>query len=226
MLKRTLLASGFAAAVLMAAPASANWNGFYIGLHAGGSFGDVDTTNVVDGFVFWPLSPGESVTISPEGILGGAQLGYNFAFSGWVFGIELTGSGMDFDETIFLAPDDIYGVESEWLATAAARVGFIWNQLSLFYVKGGYAGGDIQTSELDAFGGFQGAFTTDETHHGWMAGAGFEHMISPEVSVGVEYNYIDLGQQDHTGAPSAVVNDIGAQLHTVTARLNWHLYTP
>lgn len=229
MSKRLFLASAFAF-VGAAVPASANWTGLYIGAHAGGIWGDVDTTNVVDGYAFWPVSPGETVTTSPDGVLGGAQLGYNFAHSGWLFGIELTGSGMDLDETIAPFPDDVYSVETEWLVTAAGRLGWIWNQSSLIYVKGGYAAADIQTSELDTVGA-TGSFATDETHHGWMAGAGFERMISSDVSVGVEYNYIDLGTQDHSVVPtnnvagtSAIVNDIDAQLHTVTARLNWHFW--
>lgn len=234
MSKRALLASAIAACACVASSAQAGeWSGFYIGVHAGGMWGDVDTTNKVDGYTFWPVSPGSSVALSPDGVLGGAQLGYNFQFTNWLIGLEVTGSGMDFDETIFLSPDDLYGVDAEWLATAAARLGFTWNQ-SLLYVKGGYAAGSIQTNELDNTGGFRGAFSTDETHSGWIAGAGWEHMISPDVSIGVEYNYIDLGNQDHSAIPhhpitgltippgSRIVNDVDVQVQTVTARLNWH----
>ena len=231
MLNRTFLASAFVAAGLFASPASAGeWSGFYIGLHTGGAWGDVDTTTLShtdNGF--WEVPTGGSFNVDLDGVLGGAQIGYNFEMTGWVWGIELTGAGMDFDETIALTSDDVYSVESEWLATAALRAGFLVRPTSLLYVKGGYAGADVKTSEVDVSGGFLGAFSTDETHHGWIAGAGFEEKISPSVSLGLEYNYIDLGNQDHSGAATTggvVVNDIDVQLHTVTARLNYHFYTP
>jgi outer membrane immunogenic protein len=236
MVRRTRIAFGFAALALAIAPASAaNWNGFYIGLHAGGATGDVDWANVSN---TTPLAGtreldfilGDTIAQSPDGVLGGAQIGFNFQMTNWVFGLELDGSGMDFDETS-LNPNsaDVEAVSSEieWLGTAAARVGFS-SMDSLFYLKGGYATGSIVTEHVDASGGDANAYSTDETHHGWVAGAGFEHMIGSNVSVGLEYNYIDLGNTDHTGtaSPGVVVNDMDAQIHSVTARLNVNLYTP
>lgn len=226
MTKRVLLASVFALGAIVAPASAGSWTGVYIGGHVGGAWGDVDTTNITNGTLYWPLNPGNSATLSPDGVLGGAQLGYNFEASGWLFGVELSASGMDLDETAFLLPDDNYTVETEWLAIAAARIGWIWNQTTVFYVKGGYAAADIQTSESDTVAPNVGTFTTDETHSGWTAGAGFEHMISPDVSVGVEYNYIDLGSEDHVAVPPPVVNEVEAQLHAVTARLNWHFWSP
>lgn len=231
MTKRALLASVFAFGAVVAPVTAGDWTGVYIGLHAGGIWGDVETTDVseVGTTGFWGPVIGESFDMSADGVIGGGQLGYNHEFSGWVFGLEVTGAGMDFDETVLVFTDDQYSVEAEWLVTAAARFGFIVHPSSLIYVKGGYAGGDVQTSNIDTTGPLLGAFTTDETHHGWMAGAGFEHMISSDVSVGVEYNYIDLGNQDHTAVPTTggtVVNDIDVQQHSVTARLNWHFWSP
>jgi outer membrane immunogenic protein len=228
MTRKALLASSVAVSLFAASGVNAaEWTGLYIGAHVGGAWGDVDTTTVSDVGTngFWEVLPGDSFTLDRDGILGGAQLGYNFQFTGWVFGLEVSGSGMDFDETIPLTTDDVYSVESEWLATATARVGFLVRPTSMLYVKGGYATGDVSTTEVDTGGGLLGAFSTDETHQGWTAGAGFEEMISSDVSFGVEYNYVDLGNQDHTGVATTggtVVNDIDVQSHVVTARLNWH----
>ena len=49
-----------------------NWNGFYVGANLGYQWGSV--TNWGGG--------------SPSGITGGAQIGYNWQMSNWVFGFE------------------------------------------------------------------------------------------------------------------------------------------
>jgi outer membrane immunogenic protein len=211
---------------------AAEWTGFYIGANVGGTFGDVDITGVSEATGYVNLAPLQipAVDFSADGILGGAQLGYNFQMSGWLFGLEVEGHGMDFDTSeVVNLEGDIASIESEWGATATARLGFILNANSLLYVKGGYATGNIKTTYLDTVGtpGTTGLLETDETHHGWVVGAGFEHAIGENTSFGVEYNYIDLGETDHSGIASGVggglvVYDVEAQLHTVTARLNYH----
>lgn len=226
MTKHALLASIFAVAAF-AAPASAGFGGLYFGGHVGGIWGDVNTDTVSNtgGTGFWSLPA--SSTVSPSGVLGGAQLGYNFEFSSWVVGVELSGSALKLDEAAVFA-DDRYTVEAEWLGIAALRAGWIWNQRSLIYLKGGYAGANVQTSDLDTVAPL-GATATDETHTGWMAGAGFEHMLSNDVSLAVEYDYVDLGNQDHVATPTTggtIRTDVDAQLHAVTARLNWHFWSP
>jgi outer membrane immunogenic protein len=209
---------------------AAEWTGFYIGANVGGTFGDVDLEGVSEDTDYVNISSGDVFNFSADGVLGGAQLGYNFEMSGWLFGLEVEGHGMDFDTAEAVnAEGDIVSIESEWGATATARLGFILNANSLLYVKGGYATGNINTSYLDTVGtpNTTGLLETDETHHGWVVGAGFEHAIGEHTSFGVEYNYIDLGETDHSGIASGtggglVVYNIDAQLHTVTARLNYH----
>ncbi len=220
MTKHALLASVFALG-LLTAPASAEWTGLYIGGHVGGVWGDIDTETVTNSTLWFQ---GDDLDFSPSGVLGGGQVGYNFQFSGWVAGIELSGSALDFEEALQPA-DETFAAEAEWLGIAALRFGWLWNQRSLVYLKGGYAAASVQTRALDIVGPQFGSFSTDETHGGWMAGAGFEHMLSPDVSAAVEYNYIDLGNQDHTGlSGGTVVNDIDVQMHAVTVRLNWHFW--
>jgi len=209
---------------------AAEWTGFYIGANVGGTFGDVDITGVSEATTYVNIAPGQVFSLEPDGILGGAQLGYNFEMSGWLFGLEVEGHGMDFDDALGVGgSSDVLSVESEWGATATARLGFILSANSLLYVKGGYAAGNIKTSYLDTSGlpTDTGLLETDETHHGWVVGAGFEHAIGEHTSFGVEYNYIDLGETDHSGVASGVgggpvVNNVDVQHHTVTARLNYH----
>jgi outer membrane immunogenic protein len=221
MTKHALLASVFACAAL-AAPASADFAGLYVGGHVGGIWGDIETTTTTDTTLWFQ---GTNADFAPSGVIAGGQLGYNFQFSGWVAGIELSGSTLDFEETLSIG-DDRYSAEVEWLGVAALRAGWLWNQRSLVFLKGGYAAGSVQTRDIDTIAP-TGSFSTDEMHGGWMAGAGFEHMLSPDVSAALEYNYIDLGNQDHTGVSGGtVLNDVEVQTHAVTVRLNWQFWSP
>lgn len=222
MTKHALLASVFAFAAV-AAPASADFGGLYLGAHAGGIWGDIETTTATAPVWF----DGDNADFSASGVLAGGQVGYDFLFSNWVFGIELSGSTMDFEE-VRVIDDDTYSSDLEWLGVAALRAGWVMNQRSLIYVKGGYAAGSVQTRDVDTNGvDGTGAFSTDEMHGGWMAGAGFEHQLSSEFSAALEYNYIDLGSQDHSAVSGGnIVNDVDVQTHAVTARLNWHFWSP
>ncbi len=222
MTKQTLLACVFFFGAAIA-PASADWTGLYVGGHVGGIWGDIDTTTSPAPAWF----DGDNADFGPSGVLAGGQIGYDFQFSTWVVGIELSGSTMDLEEVRAIS-DDRYSAELEWLGIAALRAGWNMNQRSLVYLKGGYATGSVQTRDVDTNGaGGTGAFSTDEMHGGWMAGAGFEHRLSPDVSAGVEYNYIDLGNQDHIAVSGGTIsNDIDVQVHAVTVRLNWHFWSP
>jgi outer membrane immunogenic protein len=220
--KQVLLAAAFALGVA-AGPASADFGGLYVGGHAGGAWGDIDTTTRSHATAYWDLAAGGSLPAEVDGVLAGGQIGYDFKLSGWVFGVELGGSFGEVDQTVLSLLDDVYTVEANWLANASARAGWLWNGRTLLYVKGGYAMGEIETSAVDTAAP-AGAFSTSERHSGWLAGGGVEHMISDDLSFGVEYNYTDLGEQDHR--PPLIVNDVDVTLHTVTARLNWHIWTP
>jgi outer membrane immunogenic protein len=228
--KTVLLASSALVSMFMAHGAlAAEWTGFYLGVHVGGASGDIDWTSVSEATGYIDLLPGDSLGVGPDGVLGGAQLGYNFALTNWVFGVEGTFSGLDFDETAdnpFNVGDEFIQSDIEWLGTAAARLGFTTGD-TLFYAKGGWAVAEVNTHHEDYAGGRQGFYSTAETHNGWVAGAGIEHAIAQDVSVALEYNYIDLGEQEHSGIATTgfgglVVNDVEAQLHTGTVRLNWH----
>ena len=74
------------------------WTGFYIGAHLGGGWADVDWSNMVG------YATAERLSHSPNGWVGGAQLGYNFQFSpNWVAGIEVSWSGASLSDSQFLS---------------------------------------------------------------------------------------------------------------------------
>ena len=229
MTKTRLLASAGFAVMLGFAPAQASgpWTGVYLGGHAGGIWGDVNMSKGAEtggGFLFDSAPVGSALGFAPDGVVGGVQVGYLYQFSDFVVGLEVSGSYSDFDE-VRIDPadaDNVRGVNSDWNAAATLRAGYAFGQ-SLAYVKGGFAMARLEHALVDSVPA-DGAYTTTEDHEGWTAGAGFEHKLSADFSLALEYDYYDLGSIDHvaTQGAASVSQDIDAELHTVTARLNWH----
>lgn len=228
---RTILAAsaafGLAFSLSSAAQASGPWTGIYLGGHAGGLWGDVDSSKTAQtggGFAFDGVAPVTSQTFSADGILGGVQLGYLYQFSDFVVGLEVSGSYADFDQTQIEAVDldNVRTVSSDWNAAATLRAGYAFGS-SLAYVKGGYAIARIEHELVDS-NPLSGTYATSENHDGWTAGVGYEQMISSDMSVALEYDYTDFGPQDHVATIGAesVTREYEAQVHAVTARLNWH----
>ena len=230
MTKNVLLAStalAIALAASLPAQAGGTWSGLYIGGHVGGAWGDVNTTKLGEGGTGIPFdgfSTGSQFDFSPNGVLGGGQLGYNYQMMNWVFGVELAGSVSDFDQSRLQGFDDVKTVNSDWNAAATLRAGYAFNQTMLAYLKGGYAMASLEHGDFDNSGGNTGSYSDSENHKGWTAGGGFEHMISSDVSVGIEYNYYDFGGEDHvsTVGSGSITHDIDMTLQTVTAKVNWH----
>src|SRR5487761_36315 len=79
------------APVMPAAPVY-NWTGWYAGGNIGYSWGNADSTYTDHGF-----APPTSFSGSEQldGIIGGAQVGYNWQIGNWVYGLEtdFQGSG-------------------------------------------------------------------------------------------------------------------------------------
>jgi outer membrane immunogenic protein len=233
MTKNVLLATAaFAIASAAAVPAQAgNWSGLYIGGHAGGLWGDVDVAKVNEPvpMPFDGSANGTTTTYSPSGVLGGAQLGYNYQMSNLVFGLELSGSATEFNKSAMLATDDLHTVNSDWNASAVLRAGYAFSYGALVYLKGGYAIADLQHSMTDSVGASPngGSYSDSENIDGYTVGAGYEYLISSDVSVGLDYAYADYGTSTFEAtadvpADGSIVHEIDAKTHTVTARLNWH----
>lgn len=173
-----------AAPVAMAAPI-ANWNGFYIGGHLGGIFTGNDDFGSRD----------------EAGVIGGAQVGYNWQAGQFLFGLEVSGSGTGLDAGIPLG-------RLQSVFTGTGRIGLTFDR-ALLYVKGGYAGT-----------GYRGtAFFDPDWGHGFTVGAGLEYMVLPNVTLGAEYSYIRTSRDITT--PIGTITDFRDDLHKVVARVNY-----
>jgi outer membrane immunogenic protein len=171
----------FAADIAVKAPSPApapvyNWTGWYVGVNAGASMGTVKTdfnaapVTVATNFTATPFNiPGfaGSNTESPDGFIGGGQIGYNYQLSPiWVVGFEADfqgalekdsntlsnafsssagcdiGSGLTCTATGSTVLN--YATKIEWFGTVRLRAGYVWGNGEVFsYVTGGLAYGKV-----------------------------------------------------------------------------------
>ncbi|MGY2935707.1 opacity protein-like surface antigen [Bradyrhizobium sp. GM6.1] len=152
------------------------------------------------GAPFGDLTPGQGYRQRNSGILGGAQIGYNWQANNYVFGMEGTISGLDnkgsFLNTAFGAGDDVFSWRTNVLATVVGRAGFAV-QNNLFYIKGGYAGVNNRLSVTDTVGPATGSGGQTHWANGWTVGAGWEYGITRNWIVGLEYNYAAFASQTY-----------------------------
>ena len=194
-----------------------NWTGFYIGGNIGYSWGrsrdDSSLTNTAGTVLFT-----SSDRANMDGVIGGAQIGYNWQVQNWVWGLEADIQGSDQKGSrsfvcpiavctpsalILVAPGPAVPVSLDqkltWFGTVRGRVGILATPKVLFYGTGGLAFGEIKTS--GAMTGFTAAGvpilalgSSSTTRAGWTAGVGVEGKITQNWSAKLEYLYMDLGR--------------------------------
>ncbi len=183
-----------------------NWQGFYVGVNAGGSIGqdrarDTDqllpptgnSANVTN-----PLTD-VSHTMSPVGGLIGGQAGYNWQSGKFVIGAEgdfdWSGQRDSFNHENFIASIVVVAPAQvaiateqkiDWLATLRGRLGWTDNCF-LWYVTGGAAWGKVDANYTfqgvalngaTVFGTLPLAANTSTTKSGWTVGGGVETSLA------------------------------------------------
>jgi outer membrane immunogenic protein len=193
------------------------WQGWYAGIHGGWGWGDADRTIGATDVI---LTPGEDASHDVDGGVFGAHIGYNWQVApNYIFGLEasIAWTGIDGGTSLVLGS---VSSELEWLATFTPRLGWTNNNW-LFYVKGGIAGGRVESSAASLV---PATFSSSQSHVGWTVGLGLEVLWSPNWIFGIEYNYYDLGRENFGGVYSdatiaAQSNDL--QFSTILARLSY-----
>jgi outer membrane immunogenic protein len=138
--------------------------------------------------------------------LAGAHAGYNWQQGAMVFGFETDFQGThlnssmngglthnppimpmpagDFAQTV--ATIDYYG-------TFRGRLGVTMGQW-MFYGTAGAAYGNVDLGSRFSTLGLETFSQTSEPRIGWVAGAGFEYLLAPNVMLTFGYQYVDLGR--------------------------------
>ncbi len=199
--------------------AAPNWAGFYVGAHAGHTWGssDISTTHLPSQAAFNADPFGQTTDVN--GFLGGVQAGYNWQASALVFGIEADISWSGANGTGTVAPLPLFGgtplanswqtvtTELDWFGTARLRAGFAVTPPLLLYVTGGVAFGSVRQSVVTGYTPNLAALiftgTTSDTRTGWTVGGGAEWAMTSNWSVKAEYLYYDLGNATIVANPLA-----------------------
>jgi outer membrane immunogenic protein len=194
-----------------------SWTGFYVGAHLGYGRSEVDWANV--------SLTGEPVHNDARGFVGGGQIGYNWQTGNIVFGVEGTLSRTNVDDNYrsVINPAAVtYSTDINWIGTVAGRLGFASGP-ALVYVKAGWATANVELSGRQT--AINDSFSLDDRRNGWVVGGGFEYLFTRNLSLGVEYNFNDLGSASYVGltrlALPYTIRDADVEIHTVTARLNF-----
>jgi outer membrane immunogenic protein len=179
------------------APVYYNWSGFYLGVNLGGSWGHQSAE------VFSGGGPVAVGTTSPDGVIGGGQLGYNWQFpssgvfggNGWVLGLEadFQGSGQRAERDFAVAGTSGSLTDKlEWFGTVRGRSGVAFDRW-LPYVTGGWAYGNRGFDGTITTPTTSGSFSNSNTLSGWTVGGGIEWAFWSHWTAKLEYLYIDFG---------------------------------
>lgn len=201
----------------------ANWAGFYGGLNAGGATALNRSSVAVTG------TPTELFNLSPDGFIGGGQIGYNLQAGSFVYGLEADFQGSTLqDSRNCLLTCGPFGVANfdqklQWFGTVRGRIGYSLGS-TLFYATGGLAYGNVKTRVQEAllFAGSIDA-TFERTRTGYAVGGGIESpfqflgLFGPNWTSKTEYLYVDLGRA--TDAYS-----VGGLDHVFTTRVEEHIF--
>lgn len=165
-----------AAAPVVSAPASTNWDGPYIGASVGYSWGSAEDTTNTNG------------TANFSGVFAGIEAGYNFHLSdNIVLGIQgdINWSNEHAD-TFTSSTAETFRIN--WDGAVVGRLGYDAGDF-LPYVEAGVA---FANATLTYNGTDYSA-----TQTGWTAGVGVQFKLADQLSANLEYRYSDYG----TGGP-------------------------
>jgi outer membrane immunogenic protein len=194
------------------------WSGVYLGGQIGYAWGN-DNVSWSGTDSFLNLASG-SFGEGPQGVIGGAHVGWNIQpnNSWFVFGVEASIDGTSLSKSVGVPLADSAGVNGSLTASANAavqgsvrgRLGIAFDSV-LLYGTGGVAVTNFNTSYVDTTGFFTGvpgtSATISNTRAGFTAGGGIEYAVTNNWSAQAEYRYSNFG---HTtdypfSNPNAVV---------------------
>jgi outer membrane immunogenic protein len=238
-----LATPAFAADMALKAPSLAPadpWNGWYVGGNVGGGFGQANDTTTVGGVPF------SSTTVNLNGVIGGAQFGYNYHVDpSWLLGFETDFQGSSEQSSasstvpvavpvgivrLGLAPPNTLGDTEKlpWFGTVRGRIGWTPNAGLLVYATGGLAYGGITSNETFTSGGLPAPVNANfnTTRVGWTVGGGAEYFVAKNWTVKGEVLYMDLGSVTNTFAAGAFPVVVSAHITDIIARVgfNYHFF--
>ncbi len=170
-----------------------------------------------------PSTAVSGFNVHPNGWLGGVSVGYNWQMDAFVVGAEA--------DLGYLGADDSQGNSTGFAAaeyggygTLTGRIGYGEDRW-LFYMKGGLALADIEnraSARVDSVIVEEDYTKLHDMRAGWTLGGGVEYAFQPDLSMKVEYLYMDFGS-DRSGNFDGDVFRNENDIHTLKVGLNYRL---
>jgi outer membrane immunogenic protein len=205
-----------------------NWTGCYAGGNIGYSWGRARGDFNASGLGVLGLPTSNSISLNPNGLIGGAQFGCNWQVDNkWVLGLEADFQGSaERHSSSDSDPFDFEGVNAAivtgtvnqnieskilWFGTLRGRAGVLVTPTILVYGTGGLAYGkasvfDTITVTRSLLSSATTSIGDSKTKFGWTLGAGVEGAFpnSTDWTWKVEYLYVDLGSFSGAGTDPVV----------------------
>ncbi|QCK86999.1 porin family protein [Phreatobacter aquaticus] len=198
------------------------WSGAYVGgqiglqtIHNSGSHSNATNGPLADGN--GTLRYDFNYDYAKTGFSYGLHAGYQRLFNSVLLGIEADIEGpMNALSSSWYAGNPDFGagnfyqqrIQSNWQTSIRARFGFV-HHATLFYMTGGVAIANFKyCTVIDSCqgNGAQHVVKFNSTRIGWTVGAGFEHKLSYNWSVRMEYRYSNYGSRNCFSADACSIN--------------------
>lgn len=208
-----------------------------------GTYGDtVRTGTGADAFApgfcegrTYNATPASACGGNDDGTEFGVRAGYDWQFGNIVAGVlgEAVRADVKDSVTAFSSTPASYTMarELDGMVAARARIGYAMGA-TLPYVTGGYVGADVKRSfsSTNAANTFTQVSDSEKWTHGWQLGGGVEHMVTSDLSLGLEYLYSRLDDEGYTvrasggpaGGPFTSVNGAGTDFQRTNDEFNIH----
>lgn len=202
------------------------WTGFSLGVHAG--IGKTDTA-----YTTIPPTPASLITTvnqNDTGFIFGANAGYDHQFGDWIIGIEGDYTRLNLSSRFLVTTgpfnNQYFIADVDWTASLRGRLGYAVSDYTMFYAIAGVAWAEEEHGVVVPFACVNDCRAND-THTGYIVGAGVEHMLTKDWVVGAEYTYSDFGKQSFPvptappGFASLYAHSFDFDLHQFNIRLKY-----
>ena len=179
-----------------------DWSGWFFGIKGGYATGDAQLVGL----------GGSSGDYTIDGGVIGTMSGYNFQSGNIVYGIDMDSAFGNLEGTT--SPANICAsctTEINWLSTFRGRVGVAMDNV-LPFVTAGVAYGEVEVNIPAALN--PGGGNRDDIFVGYVVGAGIDWAFNDEWTARLDYQYIDLGDEN-LNFPGGVVNASVDNLHII-----------
>ncbi|WP_120075942.1 outer membrane protein [Aurantiacibacter odishensis] len=159
-----------------------DFDGPYIGVQAGWNRAEVANATIE--------SQPVDAEASRDALVLGGYVGYNYKINDrLVIGAEAGFSGAFDDEIRAQSDGAAITIDPRYSFDLTARAGYLVNDKTLIYVRGGYANSRVRTALVTD----DATTRVSDNLDGWLVGGGVERALTDNVSARLEYRYTDFG---------------------------------